>query len=89
MSGQQGCRRRPAEPDPPLLRNGCHTHVLAEGAVSFLKNLFRGKTTQPKARVRVCVECGKPVDDHANWCAILRTQQEMELKRAQRETAGQ
>jgi hypothetical protein len=25
------------------------------------------------------------VESHANWCAILRTQQEMDLKRAERE----
>ena len=54
--------------------------------MSFLKNLFGGKS-QPQARVRVCMECGKPVEDHAAWCAILKTQQELELKRAK--MAGQ
>jgi hypothetical protein len=53
--------------------------------MSFLQKLFFRKPTTPTTRVRVCVECGMPVESHANWCAILRTQQEMDLKRAQRE----
>ncbi len=56
--------------------------------MSFLKNLF-GRKDPPQARIRVCVECGKPVEDHANWCAILRTQQELELKRAKLGEVGE
>lgn len=46
--------------------------------MSFLKRLF-GKAEEPRARVRVCVECGMPVADHKSWCSILRG--EAELKR--------
>ncbi len=49
--------------------------------MSLLKKLL-GRRTEPVARVRVCIECGMPVEKHATWCAILRTQQEMEQKRA-------
>jgi hypothetical protein len=49
--------------------------------MSFLKKLL-GRTPEPTARVRVCIECGKPVEEHASWCAIYRTQQEMDAKRA-------
>ena len=51
--------------------------------MSFLKKLL-GRA-DPPARVRVCIECGMPVEKHATWCAILRTQQEMDQKR---NTAG-
>ena len=53
--------------------------------MSLLQKLFSRKAATPTTRVRVCLECGMPVESHANWCAILRTQQEMDLKRAQRE----
>ena len=43
--------------------------------MSFLSKLFSGKKT-PRPRVRVCVECGMPVADHKDWCAIYRTLQE-------------
>ncbi len=46
--------------------------------MSFLKKLF-GKSEEPKARVRVCVECGMPVAEHKTWCSILKG--EAELKR--------
>ena len=49
--------------------------------MSLLKKLL-GRGAEPVARVRVCIECGMPVEKHATWCAILRTQQEMEQKRA-------
>ena len=45
----------------------------------FLKRLF-GKAEEPKARVRVCIECGMPVAEHKDWCSIFRTQQEMDGK---------
>jgi len=48
--------------------------------MSFLKKLF-GKTTEPaKPRVRVCIECGMPIAEHKEWCAILRTQQAMDRR---------
>ena len=56
--------------------------------MSLLQKLFARKSSAPAVRVRVCMECGMPVESHADWCAILRTQQEMDLKRAQRENAG-
>jgi hypothetical protein len=50
--------------------------------MSLLKRLF-GKTNEPpKARVRVCVECGMPIAEHKDWCSILRGQQEMKLAAA-------
>ena len=45
--------------------------------MSLLKRLF-GKNEAPKARVRVCVECGMPVAEHKEWCSILQGQREMQ-----------
>ena len=50
--------------------------------MSLLKKLFGRAPTDPPVRVRVCIECGMPVEKHAAWCAIYRTQQEMDQKRA-------
>ena len=50
--------------------------------MSFLRKLF-GRSNPPKPRVRVCVECGMPIAEHKEWCAIYRTQQAMEARRAQ------
>jgi hypothetical protein len=47
--------------------------------MSLFQKLF-SKKADPKARVRVCVECGMPVADHKDWCSIFRTQQEMASK---------
>jgi hypothetical protein len=49
--------------------------------MSILDKLL-GRNTEPKARVRVCIECGMPVDAHKDWCAILQTRLEMERRRA-------
>ena len=49
--------------------------------MSLFERLFSRKT-QPRQRVRICVECGMPVAEHKDWCSILRTQQEMERKAA-------
>jgi hypothetical protein len=46
--------------------------------MSFLKRLLGRE--EPKARVRVCVECGMPVAEHKDWCAILRGEQEMKRR---------
>jgi len=48
--------------------------------MSLLKRLF-GKSEEPKARVRVCVECGMPVADHKDWCSIRRGEIEMQRRR--------
>jgi hypothetical protein len=39
--------------------------------------------TQPRQRVRICVECGMPVAEHKDWCSILRTLKERESSAAQ------
>jgi len=49
--------------------------------VSLLKRLF-GKGEASKPRVRVCVECGMPIEEHRDWCSILRGQHEMSRKAA-------
>ena len=47
--------------------------------MGFLKKLLGQKDEyRPGERVRVCVECGMPIDDHKDWCAILREQQRRE-----------
>jgi hypothetical protein len=47
--------------------------------MGFLDKLFSRKT-QPRTRVRICVECGMPIAEHKEWCSILRTQQELDRK---------
>ena len=47
--------------------------------MSLLDKLL-GRKTQPRQRVRICVECGMPIAEHKDWCSILRTQREMEQK---------
>jgi hypothetical protein len=47
--------------------------------MSILSKLF-SKKTEPKQRIRVCVECGMPIAEHKQWCSILRGQQEMDRK---------
>ena len=49
--------------------------------MSFLKRLF-GQAEAPKARVRVCVECGMPVADHKAWCSILKGEAELQGRSA-------
>jgi len=48
--------------------------------MSFLKRLLGKSTEPPKARVRVCIECGMPIADHKDWCSILRGHIERQLK---------
>jgi hypothetical protein len=45
-----------------------------------LLNKLLGRTEAPKARTRVCVECGMPIDQHKHWCSIYQTKQEMAQK---------
>jgi len=54
--------------------------------MSMFSKLFGGKAEPPK-RVRICVECGMPVAEHKDWCSILRGQQEMDRKAAERRAA--
>lgn len=42
--------------------------------MSILKRIL-GKSEKPKQRVHICVECGMPVAEHKDWCAIIRQQQ--------------
>ena len=51
--------------------------------MSAFARLF-GRKTEPKKRVRVCIECGMPLLEHKDWCAILRGQKEA----AERAPAG-
>jgi hypothetical protein len=44
--------------------------------MSFLGKLF-GQKPEAKKRVRICVECGMPVEQHKDWCAILKGQKAM------------
>lgn len=44
--------------------------------MSLLKRLL-GKD-EPAKRTRICVECGMPVEDHKDWCSILRGRQAMQ-----------
>jgi hypothetical protein len=56
--------------------------------MTFLKRLFQRMRNQPVRRVRVCIECGMPVQEHREWCAILRGMQEMQKKSGQASPAG-
>jgi hypothetical protein len=47
--------------------------------MSFLKKLLGGKD-EPVKRVRVCVECGMPVEQHKDWCSIHRARQAMQQR---------
>lgn len=46
--------------------------------MSLLKKLFGGQKDEPVKRIRICVECGMPVDGHKEWCSILRARQAMQ-----------
>ena len=48
--------------------------------MSLLKRLFGSAERPAKPRIRVCIECGMPVDGHKPWCAIWQTQQAMHQK---------
>jgi len=43
--------------------------------MSFLKKLLGRNSDQSVQRVRICVECGMPVAEHKDWCAIYKLQQ--------------
>ncbi len=46
--------------------------------MSFLKKIL-GRS-EPVARIRVCQECGMPVEDHKDWCSILIGQRALDQK---------
>jgi hypothetical protein len=50
--------------------------------MAFLRKLFWWKRSQPIQRIRVCIECGMPVGEHKEWCAILKGQQAMRERSA-------
>jgi hypothetical protein len=52
--------------------------------MSLFGKLF-GQKPQQKKRIRICVECGMPVEQHKDWCAILKGQKAMAA--AARQTA--
>jgi hypothetical protein len=45
--------------------------------MSLLSKFFGSKPAEPRKRVRVCVECGMPVEEHKDWCAIRRGAEEL------------
>ncbi len=47
--------------------------------MTWLKRLF-GAESEPRQRVRICVECGMPVADHKSWCPILQGQEELKRR---------
>ena len=51
--------------------------------MTFLKRLI-GMNVEPPKRIHICVECGMPVQEHKEWCSILRGQREIEARRAAR-----
>lgn len=51
-----------------------------EADMSLLKKLFGGKD-EPVKRVRICVECGMPIEGHKEWCSILKARQAMQQQR--------
>jgi len=55
--------------------------------MSLLKRLFGSEKEPPKARIRICVECGMPIAEHKDWCSILRGQNEMEAASRQKPLA--
>jgi hypothetical protein len=50
--------------------------------MTFLKRVLAFTSAEPPKRVRICVECGMPVESHKEWCSILRTLQAMEQRQA-------
>jgi hypothetical protein len=47
--------------------------------MSLLKKLL-GRKDEPVKRVRICVECGMPIDGHKEWCSILRAREAMQQR---------
>ncbi len=52
----------------------------SEGTMSsLLKKLF-GRKDEPVKRVRICVECGMPIEEHKDWCSIHRARLAMQQR---------
>ena len=49
--------------------------------MSLFQKMF-GRSEEPKTRVRVCVECGMPLDQHKPWCAIDQMRREQQKQAA-------
>ena len=49
--------------------------------MSLLSKILGLKGREPAKRIRICVECGMPVEEHKEWCSILRIRQAMEQRR--------
>jgi hypothetical protein len=47
-----------------------------------------GQRPEPKKRIRVCIECGMPIQEHREWCAILKGQNDMAAARASSPSAS-
>jgi hypothetical protein len=45
--------------------------------MSLFDKLLGRKPEPPRQRIRVCVECGMPIEEHKDWCAIFQGQKEM------------
>ena len=45
--------------------------------MSLLNRLLGRDAAPAKQRVRICVECGMPVEEHKDWCAIRRGAEEL------------
>jgi hypothetical protein len=53
-----------------------------EVEMAFLRKLFWWKRSQPVQRVRVCIQCGMPIGEHKEWCAVFKAQQANQAKSA-------
>ena len=56
--------------------------------MSWIAKITGLKGRQPIKRVRICVECGMPIDEHKDWCSILKIQQAL-ARKALDATVGQ
>jgi hypothetical protein len=43
--------------------------------MSLIRRML-GRAEEPKTRVRICVECGMPLEQHKPWCAIDQVRRE-------------
>jgi len=68
---------------PSYDANGPRARFTGGRTMSLLSKIFGGKSSEPAKRVRVCVECGMPVENHKDWCSILRARLALQAKRAE------
>ena len=50
--------------------------------MSLFDKLLGRKPQPPRQRIRVCVECGMPVEEHKDWCAIFQGNKEIAARAA-------